>query len=244
MKYLFRKTSDSKLPTRGRVLNNWTNTNHSDQRINMEREYHFKGTLWQLKRWEEQIAKELFLITSAVFSLPFEAPPGWACRKVRVLHTPLGPHPHRKSMYYTELLPVRTKDQLLKSLFLKFILHVPPRSVGLISVSVFTAWLLYLATMRGTNLPWHSFQISTSFMPIGLFNKVFLYLIPGTHFKWHWTSQNLQVQDSTLKSPRVEYAQGRGLSLHSELTRKQHQGSNQWSVQYSIFPSWQKHQSC
>lgn len=97
MKYLFHKTSDNKLPTRGWVLNNWTNTNHSDQRINMEREYHFKGTLWQLKRWEEQIAKELFLITSVVFSLSFEAPPGWACRKVRVLHNPTrSPPPQRE----------------------------------------------------------------------------------------------------------------------------------------------------
>lgn len=97
MKYLFCKSSDNKPPTRGWVLNNRTNTNHSDQRINTEREYHFKGTLWQLKRWEEQIAKELFLITSVVFSLPFEAPPGWACRKVRVLHNPTwSPPPQRE----------------------------------------------------------------------------------------------------------------------------------------------------
>lgn len=127
MKYLFPKTSDNKLPTRGWVLNHWTNTNHSDQRINMEREYHFKGTLWQLKCWEEQIAKELFLITSAVFSLPFEAPPGWACRKVRVLHNPTWSPQREYGLLW--IVPVWTKDQLLKFLFLKFILHIPPRLV-------------------------------------------------------------------------------------------------------------------
>lgn len=175
MKYLFRKTSDNKPPTRGWVLNNWTNTNHSDQRINMKREYHFKGKLWQLKCWEEQIAQELFLITSVVFSLPFEAPPGWACRKVRVLHNPTWSPPPQTEHGLHWIVPVRTKDQPLKSLFLKFILHIPPRWVGLISVSIFTVWLLYLSTMRGTNpFSSNSFQIYTSFMPTGLFNKVFI----------------------------------------------------------------------
>lgn len=73
-------------------------------------------------------------------------------------------------------------------------------------------------------------------MPIGLFNKVFLYPTPGTHSKWNWTSQSLGIQDSALKSPKAEYAQGRGLSLHSELTRKQHQGRKSAKCPVLYFP--------